>query len=67
MAQGETKGEIRGKKDTLLMFLQERFGTVESALTATINATTDLQRLNRWLSLILKVESLVAFRAAAGI
>ena len=66
-ADGRRKGELQGKKDTLLLLSQERFGTLDSSLIVGINGTDDPQRLNHWLSLILKVESLETFRATAAI
>ena len=65
--EGEARGELRGKKDVLLLQLRERFGTLDNALINAISGTNDGELLNRCLSLILKVESLQAFRGTAGI
>jgi hypothetical protein len=67
IAEGEAKGMLQGQADALLRVLARRFppgatAEIESAIRA-----ADLQRLEAWLDAARAVDSLQAFRQAAGL
>ena len=68
MAQGEAKGIARGEANAVVRLLAKRFPPGASMdTTATILATTDLERLHHWFDLACAADSLDAFRQAASL
>jgi hypothetical protein len=76
MAQGEAKGKAegiaqgmaRGEANAIVRMLAKRFPPgVPEDMAATIQATTDLGRLQSWFDLAFAADSLDAFRQAAGL
>jgi hypothetical protein len=62
----ERLGFKRGKADALLHVLTRRFAQgVPADLEVVIRATTDLERLDRWLDLVFEVDSLDEFQRLA--
>ena len=65
-AEGEAKGNAKGKADALLHVLGRRFAHgVPTELEALIRATTELERLDRWLDLAFEAGSLDEFQRLA--
>lgn len=67
MAEGEVRGELRGKLTMLLRFLRSRFGPIPADLEAAIRAVTDPALLEQWADLVGTAPSLQAFRQAAQV
>ena len=44
--EGEAKGKIQGKKDTILNFLKGRFGKVPKPISDTVNSYNDSTALD---------------------
>ena len=65
-AKGKAEGEAKGKADALLHVLERRFARgVPTDLEAFIRATTDLERLDRWLDQSIEAGSLDEFQRLA--
>jgi len=65
-AKGKAEGEAKGKADALLHVLGRRFAHgVPTELEALIRATTELERLDRWLDLAFEAGSLDEFQRLA--
>ncbi len=56
-ATGEAKGQIKADRATLLRQGRKKFGPPSETVEATINALTDLDRLNALLDRILDVST----------
>jgi hypothetical protein len=67
MAEGETRGEIKGKVGILLRVLRARFGAVPGELEASIRAQTDLAQLDRWADAAAIAPTLDDFRQTTGL
>ena len=61
------EGEVRGQARTLLRVLRARFGNVPAELETAIQATTDLDQLDRWADTAATAPTLEAFRQAASL
>jgi hypothetical protein len=66
-AQAASLGEIRGKREMLLVVLESRFGPLPLDLSSQIRACDDAEKLLRWAQLAGKVPSLDGFRHAAAL
>jgi hypothetical protein len=67
MAEGETKGKIEGKAETLLEVLELKFGPLPQEVTDAIRATTDLPTLSQWVAAAVAADTLETFRQNAQI
>jgi hypothetical protein len=67
MAEGETKGKIEGKAETLLRVLRLRFGAVPGDVETTIRAETDLNKLDVWVDAAVTAAGLADFRQATSL
>jgi hypothetical protein len=65
MAEGETRGEIKGKVGILLRVLRARFGALPADLETAIQAQNDLTRLDTWADAAGAAPTLADFRQAA--
>jgi hypothetical protein len=66
-AEGKVEGKAEGKAEALLKVLRIRFGKrIPRKLQQTLLETADLARLEQWLELALRVDSLESFREAAS-
>jgi len=66
MAEGEAKGKVEGKVDSVLRVLRARFGALPADLEAAIQVQSDLAQLDAWLDTASTVATLGDFRQAAG-
>jgi hypothetical protein len=55
--EGRTEGQIEEARRVLLLLGDQRFGSPEARVRATIEGTTDLPRLEGWTARLLKAES----------
>jgi len=58
VAEGEQRGALRERQQTLLRLLQHKFSQVPETIARQIEATEDPDRLNDWLDRILDAETL---------
>jgi hypothetical protein len=59
MMEGERKGELKAKRETLIMQLRQKFGgKVTPAIVGNIEKTSDLDMLDHWLAELLDAETL---------
>ncbi|HEV3023036.1 MAG TPA: hypothetical protein VGX76_11225 [Pirellulales bacterium] len=64
--KGKAEGEAKGKADSLVHVLGRRFARgVPADLEVVIRATSDLERLDRWLDLAFEAASLDEFQRLA--
>jgi hypothetical protein len=57
--EGERKGRIEGKQETLLLQLRQKFGNkVTRAVAASIHRTRDLRMLDEWLGNVVAADAL---------
>ena len=62
-AEGRTEGIAQGKRDALLLVLEEKFGApVPADLVATIEAQADPDVLSRWITRAIAAEAMETFR-----
>jgi hypothetical protein len=65
MAEGEAKGKVKERAETLLEILDLKFGPVPAEVASAIRATTDLARLKQWVAAAVTAPTLAAFRQSA--
>jgi hypothetical protein len=63
--EAEAKGTVKGRVQTLLKQLEEKFGPLPAELTSAMRAQTDLAVLKRWGTLVLRAATLDQFRQDA--
>jgi len=57
--EGMIEGELKGKRQTLLLLLRQKFGRkVTPAVVASIEKTSDLDTLDQWLAKLLNANTL---------
>ena len=62
-AEGVVQGELKGKRESLLVLLRQQFGRkVTPAIVAGIKGTSDLATLDEWLAKVLKADTLEELR-----
>ena len=68
-SEGHRAGKIEGKAESLLLALQERFGTPPADLASLIKGSTDSEQLNGWMRLAVSpsVTTVEEFRQKAGL
>jgi hypothetical protein len=67
MAEGETRGEVKGRVHTLLRVLRTKFGTLPADLEAVIQSQTDLTRLDTAADAAVTTPTLTDFRQATNL
>jgi hypothetical protein len=67
MAEGENRGEIKGKRESLVRLLELKFQSLPADLLTALQSTDDLQQLSQWFDLAVTATSLTDFRQTAGL
>jgi hypothetical protein len=67
LADATTKAEAKAKVESLLRVMQKRYRKLPEELTAAVRACTDGDQLDRWLDMVLEVDTLEQFRQQAGL
>lgn len=60
--QAKTEGELKGKADAILQFLEARFGKVSKEIREQVKACEDLKKLNSLATLAAKAKDLEEFK-----
>ncbi len=58
LREGEEKGVLNGKRETLLRLLAQKFGPLPVSVTARVEAEESARELDGWLERILTASSL---------
>ena len=58
--QGEQRGELNARRQTLLLLLEHKFGAIPETIRTHIDRTADLAQLDRWLIQVMDRDTLSA-------
>jgi hypothetical protein len=67
LSQAEAKAEVKGKTELLLHAIQQRYRQLPEQIAVPIRACTDSAQLERWLDVVLEVDTLEQFRKRTGL
>lgn len=67
MREGEVKGEIKGRVETIRTFLETKLGSMPADLATALRAITDVNRLNALVPLAVRAASFDQFRQDANL